>query len=76
MVRESFTTILTLVKNCLTIDKLPLRQSLENMAEQIITVVFGRIGSELVSMYTPHIAEILFLFAKSYPSQTRWVLIV
>ncbi len=71
MIRESLHTIALVLKNCLAIDKPVLRRALENMAEQTIAVVFRIIDSELISMQTPAIAEVLHLFAKSYPSQTR-----
>ena len=51
-----------------------LMYSVESIAERTISAVFMSIQSEsMLSSNVNHIADILFLFASKYPSQTRLV---
>ncbi|KAI1729836.1 exportin 1-like protein [Ditylenchus destructor] len=70
-VKESFRTLLVVVKNCTESDNIIVRQSLESVADNIITISFLSIKSELVTPFATCIAEVLYSFAKAYPSQTR-----
>uniref|UniRef100_A0A915D4L3 Uncharacterized protein n=1 Tax=Ditylenchus dipsaci TaxID=166011 RepID=A0A915D4L3_9BILA len=74
LIRESFRVLSLFLKNCTESDNVVFRQALESVGDGIVSASFRSIQSDLVSSFTPSIADILYHFAKSYPSQTRDVI--